>query len=60
MGPSYATAPDSQSASLALLAAKPFATFSVDTDRKADVIQTEGHSVKTGLALLHKLETSRR
>jgi hypothetical protein len=30
MGPSYATAPNSQSASLALLAAKPFAIFSVD------------------------------
>jgi hypothetical protein len=28
--PSYATAPKSQSASLALLAAKPFAIFSVD------------------------------
>jgi len=30
MGPSYATALNSQSASLTLLAAKPFATFPVD------------------------------
>jgi hypothetical protein len=54
MGPSYATAPDSQSASLALLAAKPLHHFLSTTDRTADVIQTERHSMKTGLALLHK------
>jgi hypothetical protein len=28
--------------------------FLSTTDRKADVIQTEGHSMNTGLASLHK------
>ena len=52
---SYAAALNSQSASLALLAANPFPIFSVGQPiAKADVIQSEGHSMKTGLALLRK------
>ena len=40
--------------SAAKVAANPFQYFPWTTDRKADVIQTEGHSMKTGLASLHK------
>ena len=51
---SYAAALNSQSALLTLLASNPFQYFPWTTDRKADVIQSEGHSMKTGLALLRK------
>ena len=40
--------------SAAKVAANPFQYFLWTTDRKDDVIQTDGHSMKTGLASLHK------